>query len=315
MDLEIVVETPEVEAGGTVRGRVTGLDGWPDARGARVALRHRTKHLKAGAGTEVELPAGAGAEAEFALPVPEDAWPTFEGEWYRSRWIAEVVIDRARRRDPGAEAEVLVRPGPRPEPAAAPVVEAWGGYRRFRRFLAVFTLADLAVLAAVWAATGTVPVPALVALLAPPVISAVALGLLALAGSAVDRLEVRLPRRAWRFGESVAVEVVLDAAPDVVAALAVALEGEEVWVVSTGNSSVKHRATVHEEVRRIEGPELAAAREGTRRWVWRVELPLPETGPPSHGKDVRWRVTARAPLPRRPDPAVSADLEVAGRAR
>lgn len=314
MPLDVVLETPEVDAGSAVRGRVSGLDGWPDAREARIALRHETKHLKSQPVSEAALEAGPGGEATFALHVPEDAYPTFDGTHYRSAWRAEVVVDRALKRDPSASAEVLVRPAPGPEPPAEPASGEWGGYRRFRRFLALFTAADLVALGAAWAVAGSVPPAALFAFLAPAAVSLLALAALSVIGSAVDRLEVRLPRSAWRFGEAVGVEVVLEAEPEAVPALAVALKGEEVWVTSTGQSTTTHREAVHEDERRLAGPDLIALREGARRWVWRLDLPLPGVGPPSRGKEVQWRVRAWVPLPRRPDPSASVDLEIAGRA-
>lgn len=319
MSLTITLERGEVAVAETVRGRVGGLEAWPDAREARIELRHRTRHLKAGRseGTAVPIsgssPASGHGEASFALVVPPDAYPTFEGKHFESRWVVEVVVDLPRKRDERAEVDLLVRPAERPRPAAAPETAEWGGYRRFRRFLALFTMADFALLAVVWVVVGRVPPAVLFALLAPAAASLAALGLLAVAGSAIDRLEIALPRRAWRFGESLPVEVVLEAEPDAVAALVVELKGEEVWVTSSGQSTTTRRETIHEEVRRLAGADLRAARLGSRRWEWRVELPLPPTGPPSLGKDIRWAVRVAADVPRRPDPSASIELEVAGR--
>lgn len=312
MSLQIELDGTELEPGDTVRGRLRGAEAWPDAREVRVALRHRTKHLKADPGQEAVV-VGAAGEASFALTVPAEGYPTFVGERFESRWVVEAVVDLALKRDPKAEAEVVVAPGASPEPAAAPETAEWGGYARFRRFLAIFAVADLVVLAGVWLVVGTVPAPVLFALLAPAVLSLAALGVLAVAGSAVDRLEIALPRRAWRFGETLPVEVTLEAEPDAVAALEATLKGEEVWVTSTGQTTTTHRETIHEEVRRIAGAELRGARLGSRRWSWRAELPLPASGPPSRGKDVRWTASVTAEVPRRPDPVASIDLEVAGR--
>ncbi len=313
MSLQIELDGTELEPGGTVRGHLRGAEAWPDAREVRVALRHRTKHLKADPGEEAVVAAGAVGEASFALTLPAEAYPTFEGKHFESRWVVEAVVDLALKRDPKAEAEVVVMPGAAPEPAGAPETAEWGGYARFRRFLGIFAAADLVLLAGVWLAVGTMPAPVLFALLAPAVLSLAALGLLAVAGSAVDRLEIALPRRAWRFGETLPMEVTLEADPDAVAALEVTLKGEEVWTTSSGSTTTTHRETIHEEVRRLAGAELLGARLGSRRWSWPVELPLPASGPPSRGKDVRWTVSVAAEVPRRPDPAASIDLEVAGR--
>lgn len=320
MPLTIALDRAEVAPGETVRGRVAGLHGWPEARETRIGLRHRTKHLKAGRGEETTVPvAGSGAaggpgEASFALGVPPDAYPTFEGKRFESRWMVEVVVDLPRKRDARAETELVVHPPDAPEPAAVPETAGWGGYRRFRRFLAVFTMVDLLLLAVVWVVAGRVPPPVLFALLAPAALSLAALALLAFAGSAVDRLEVSLPRRAWRFGESIPVEVAVEAGPEAVAALVVELKGEEVWVTSTGQTTTTHRETIHEQIRRLAGADLRAARLGSRRWRWRVEVSLPPSGPPSLGNDIRWSVRAAAEVPRRPDPAASIGLDVAGRA-
>lgn len=313
MSLQIELDGAGVEPGETVRGRLRGAEAWPEAREVRIGLRHRTKHMKADPGEEIAVPVGGAAETTFALTVPAGSYPTFEGSHFESRWVVEAVVDLPRKRDARAEADLRVEPAGTAQPAGGPETARWGGYRRFRQFLAVFAAADLALLAGVWVVVGRVPGPALFALLAPALLSLAALGLLAVAGSSVDRLEISLPRGAWRFGETLPVEVTLEADPDAVAALTVTLKGEEVWVTSTGQTTTTHREPVHEETRRIAGTELRGARLGSRRWSWRTELPLPPGGPPSRGKDVRWSASVAAEVPRRPDPVASIDLEVDGR--
>ena len=313
MSLRIELDETEVEPRETIRGRLHGLDAWPEAREYRVALRHRGEHLQSSDGEEIGIAPDGSGEAAFALTVPAEAYPTFEGEHYVSRWVVEAIVDRPRKSDVRTEREVVVGHAPVPEPASDSERAEWGGYRRFRQFLAVFAVADLMLLAGVWIVVGHVPPAALFAFLAPAVLSLAALAFLAVAGTAIDRLEICLPRRSWRFGETVPVEITLEAEPDVVAALSVTLSGEEVWVTSSGQTTTTHRETVHEEIRRIAGADLRGARVGTGRWSWRVDLCLPASGPPSLDTDVRWCVRVAAELPRRPDPVASIDLEVAGR--
>jgi hypothetical protein len=313
--MEIALEEARCAAGGTVRGIVRGLGDHPEARGVTVALVHRARRMKDHAPVAERLEAaghGTG-EVRFALAVPPDALPTFEGRHYASAWSVETRLDVPRGRDALAEAPLTVTPAPRAlPPEGRPVSAAARGAARFRVFAGIFLVADLAALAGLYAGLGSVPGAVALAFVAPALVTLLALVLVGLRPGPVEALEVSAPRAAWRLGEELPVTVRVEGDAARIAEIAVALRGEEVWVQSTGKSSHEVRAAFHEDARRIPAGELAAGRTGGRRWEREVRFLVPDAGPPSHGRHIAWSVEARARVPHRPDPAARLRLEVAG---
>ncbi len=312
--LEIALSREEFQAGEVVRGTVRGPPPG-EAETVRVALVHDARHLSDDAPVERELTTtGAGTPFPFDLPLPPDAMPTFDGAHYGSTWSVQARIQRALARDVRTVAPIVVRPGPERvvDAGARPASGAWEGYRRIRRFLAAFVAVDLVVLLVIAIALAEPPWFVWFAFGAPPIVSLAMLGLLTLVGRSVERLEVSAPRARWRFGETIPVTVTCRAAPERLVALDATLRGEEVWTTSSGKSSQTHHVAFHEAARRLAGGDLNGARSGARTWSWSLDLELPASGPPSHGRRIRWFVEARAEVPRNLDPRARLSLEVSG---
>ncbi len=294
-------------AGEIVRGTVRGMDRHPGARGLTVSLEHDARRLKDRRPVEsrFELGGRAAADLRFELAVPGDALPTFEGRHYASAWRVEARLDLPGAPDVGVSAPLVVTPEVRAAPAAGrPVSGEATGIARFRLFAGIFLIADLAALAGIYAAFGSVPAPIAMAFVAPGLVTLAALVWLGLRPGPVERLVISAPREAWRFGEEVVVRVSVRSDPDHAGEVVVVLKGEEVWVVSTGKSSHEVRHAFHQDERRIAG-------RGRREEE--IRFPLPEAGAPSHGRAIQWSVEARVPVPGRPDPRARLSLEIGGR--
>jgi len=315
MTLTIALGEREVAAGSVVRGAVEGLDGFPDARGLVVSLVHETKHLRRGARVDesFDLAERRAASLPFGLALPPDVFPTFAGRRFVSTWRVEARLDLPRRPDVTAAEALVVVGGPRTRaPEGAPAAAAARGSQRFGLFAGLFLVVDLVALAGLYAAFGSLPGPVALAFVVPAFVTLAALAWVGLRPGPIERFELTAPRVRWRFGEEVAVRVVVDGDPDRVAGIDVALRGEEVWMESSGKSSHERRASFHQDERRLAGTELAGARAGGRRWDRELGFRLPPAGPPSHGREIQWTLQARVRVPRRVDPVVSLRLEVAG---
>lgn len=297
-----------------MRGTVRGVPSDTRARALRVRLEHRGKHLDDHPAIEVEIGIGSPAveTVPFELAMPEDAPVSFEGAHYKSRWAVVAALVLPFRRDPKIGRQIEVMAGPRGFKGPGEIERRrWGGYRQFRWFLGAFVVASVALLAVLYATLGAPPWWVLAAVAAPGVFSLLILAFFS-RGPRVDSLEIEVPRVQWRFGETMQFNVLYSGDPEGLNALESSLKGEEVWTVSTGQSTRVKRHVFHEESRRIEGTDLVGARTGARKWAWRLEMQLPPDGPPSIGDEVRWAVHAKADVRRRIDPRVECPLDIGG---
>ncbi|MCC6528272.1 MAG: hypothetical protein IT373_36850, partial [Polyangiaceae bacterium] len=313
--LSVELDTPEVELGDVVRGRVRVHEELLRAARLDVVLERggkRVADVKLATVTVATGPLAAGASYPFELAVPLDAPFTFDGHAHSNGYRVTARADVAWAIDPKAVAGVGVWPR-RVAPSAEAIEAAVAAVPR------AVKRTPLGCQILLWLVLG--PLVAMMAVaLAPFVMWFLAKRYIL--RTRVGGFGVEVPARPAAFGEWVPVTVRFRLKRSLhVARLGLLFRGTEEWKTGTGKDSQTHYHHFHEEkLAALENVWLAPAPAGHAQQggggayrdaprvaggeaalEWRTHVLMPPTGRPTIDRSVYYTVEAKLEVRGWPD--------------